>query len=243
MPWLEEIFADIYGCLIGGPVMALSSQDLAMAGSLKDFVENDDEHPAPALRPDIYLAVLEQVGGYDHTVAKLKERWDQCLAGRGRPDKFTLADGTSVSMDQARNDMRRVVKVILGDYLRGVGKVAHDVWSDDLTDEEEVEALYTKFEQKQTAVAKRTSPAPAFTVGATAGKTSQFLMILSSESGRTRKLGNTELWFDAIKEAAQRAADGEGEAGFLNVPSDVWLVLLTAGGWATEGPSMPNVNS
>lgn len=231
LPWLEEIFADVYGCLIGGPVMALSSQDMVMEYTLAQFMEDDEEHPTPLLRPDIYLAVLKQMGGYDGAIAKLRQRWEQCLDERGRPTEFRLANGTPIALESARQEMTAVVQTILEDYLHDVWKSERNEWSDTLAPGEEAEDLYTKFEQKRNRLIERAARIPM--LAATESKT---LVLNGDAAGRLRRLGNTELWFDAIKESARRAAKGEGEGEIFNVPAEVWRVLLDAGGWATEGP-------
>jgi hypothetical protein len=59
--WIEEIFADVYGCLIAGPLIALDFQDLQLTVSKEQFTKDDGEHPAPVLRPYIYTRVLERL--------------------------------------------------------------------------------------------------------------------------------------------------------------------------------------
>jgi hypothetical protein len=57
--WLEEIFADVYGCLLAGPWAAESFQDIALTAMLGRFFRDDREHPIPAVRPYMYTQVLE----------------------------------------------------------------------------------------------------------------------------------------------------------------------------------------
>ena len=78
--WTEEIFADVYSCLIAGPVVALSSQDLALQRSLAHFIGDDGVHPRPALRPLIYARVLESKGWQD--TEDLKQLWIRKLETR-----------------------------------------------------------------------------------------------------------------------------------------------------------------
>ncbi len=58
--WLEEMFADIYGCLVAGPVIALDFQDLQLDDPLEEFFDakKDNEDPVPIIRPDIYNKFL-----------------------------------------------------------------------------------------------------------------------------------------------------------------------------------------
>lgn len=72
--WLEEIFADIYGAMVGGPVIALDFQELQLRNNLHDFFSDDTVHPVPVLRPRIYTKVVErQFGG--NWGAELDARW------------------------------------------------------------------------------------------------------------------------------------------------------------------------
>lgn len=92
--WKEEIFADVYGCLIGGPVTALSIQDLMLQTSRApiiqtpgeyyygQFAEDDGIHPVPVLRPYVYTKTLRKrmlswVGTLDP--APLVKKWTTTL--------------------------------------------------------------------------------------------------------------------------------------------------------------------
>ena len=57
--WQEEIFADIYGCLVAGPAIAKSFQDLLFDNYT--LTESDGVHPIPLIRPYIYAKVLETI--------------------------------------------------------------------------------------------------------------------------------------------------------------------------------------
>jgi hypothetical protein len=83
----EETFADIYGCLIGGPVMALDFMDLSLAKSNTDLAGGDDRHAHPAIRPLIYCKVLKHA-----RVGKLVEETSgvKCVWG---PVAEKLEDG------------------------------------------------------------------------------------------------------------------------------------------------------
>ena len=55
----EELSADIYGCLVGGPAMVLDFQNMCLANSQAKFTGSDGNHPNPVLRPLIYCQVLD----------------------------------------------------------------------------------------------------------------------------------------------------------------------------------------
>ncbi len=109
----EETFADIYGCLIAGPVMALDIQELALATSEKEFVNGDGKHPNPVLRPYIYADVLQNDKVYELTKSdcdwrpigqELAALWDNTLKNRGGKSKFAISrisestDGSQVTI-------------------------------------------------------------------------------------------------------------------------------------------------
>jgi len=61
----EEIFADVFSALIGGPLTALSSQLYQKDLDENLFFKDDSDHPISAIRPYIYtdtLEILKQLG-------------------------------------------------------------------------------------------------------------------------------------------------------------------------------------
>ncbi|MCB9433962.1 MAG: hypothetical protein H6668_18490 [Ardenticatenaceae bacterium] len=56
--WCEEIFADMYGCLVAGPLSALGMQALLAYGNQERLWLDDEEHPTPFLRPFIMSEIL-----------------------------------------------------------------------------------------------------------------------------------------------------------------------------------------
>jgi hypothetical protein len=59
--WLEELFADAYGCLVAGPVAALSFQSFLKESRATDLRKDDGEHPIPILRPLIQTMMLRKI--------------------------------------------------------------------------------------------------------------------------------------------------------------------------------------
>ncbi|HSD84426.1 MAG TPA: hypothetical protein VLG46_11225 [Anaerolineae bacterium] len=117
--WVEEIFADAYGCLVAGPLIALDFQDLQCSDSDASFMSEDGHHPAPRLRPEVYTAVLDKivapVGPWDPgwSVA-LKNRWDSLSLARTARTQLHLerADpkvGLHVSLSDARLEVTKVI--------------------------------------------------------------------------------------------------------------------------------------
>jgi hypothetical protein len=106
---LQEMCADIYGCLIGGPVMALDFQSLSQENSEADFLTSDGEHPNAAIRPFIYCQVLGSEstrpliqGDWHSLAADLSQHWSQVLLQRHATDyviKTSQTDGQKQIID------------------------------------------------------------------------------------------------------------------------------------------------
>lgn len=99
-PWIEELFSDIYGTIIGGPAVALSFQDLQMAETGADFVHSDGVHPTPIVRSHIFHKVIEAANPRLAPYATLlRLRWEAILAqmgvgGRGESGDMTQGPRT-----------------------------------------------------------------------------------------------------------------------------------------------------
>jgi hypothetical protein len=126
--WQEEIFADVYGCLIGGPVMALSAQDLAFQASAKEFVLDDKVHPKPIVRPDIYSKILSA------SVKELDNRWKKKRAKRGDPESPSVLEDTREPMYEVISK----IEALLPD-------APSERWTKDELIKGDIEVLYGQF--------------------------------------------------------------------------------------------------
>lgn len=127
--WCEEIFADLYGCIVAGPLSVLGMQALLMSID-KDRAWKDDElHPTPAIRffilteilrilpaikakmknpkskwvgPDSFETVATEL---DKRWAKMIERWGykRVDPGEGRPTRIYLPDESALYLDRLVN--------------------------------------------------------------------------------------------------------------------------------------------
>lgn len=59
--WCEEIFSDICGCIVAGPLVALSLLSILVARTAEANKNEDGEHPTGALRPYILQEILLQL--------------------------------------------------------------------------------------------------------------------------------------------------------------------------------------
>ncbi len=79
--WLEELFADVYGCLIAGPVNVLGCQELLIGNADVVFHEDTDEHPIPILRPLMQSHILRLLAkrtmrfDFAASLDELDKRW------------------------------------------------------------------------------------------------------------------------------------------------------------------------
>jgi hypothetical protein len=209
--WLEELFADAYGALIAGPVMALDFQDLALHNSCEEFTTSDNDHPVPILRPDIYLRVLNQAAHETHYRAEwitaLQQRWLQRRARCGGSTSF-IVDGRSIPLthalsadgDQPR-PVDRLIAVVMA-YLAGI----QSDWSGDLSGPVQLDRLY---EQQRAYL-----PALLATAAADLDPTPAIATQWLKRAQSAIRLNSHEF-----------------------VTTDVWQQQLMAEGWTVEGPS------
>lgn len=71
--WLEEIFADVYGCFVAGPASILSFQELLASGQPGVHEASDNKHPIPPLRPLIQTMILRQLATKQRQIVKTVE--------------------------------------------------------------------------------------------------------------------------------------------------------------------------
>lgn len=209
--WREEVFADVYGCLLAGPTMALDFQDLMLVKSRKRFVSGDGTHPVPALRPYIYSQVLEsmELGSW---VEPLDKRWQACLSEREGSNKITTKEGVAIPLQESRTAVAEVVRVI-ENQLSPQRRAFDESWwrtvYSGLEPPEEgnwghLGALYEAFE------------------GCLGELPSERLIKLTPV---------TDIWKEVTDKISERTV-GRGE---IHEPR--WVNMLRANGWATKGPN------
>jgi hypothetical protein len=120
--WAEEVFADVYGCLVAGPMAALSFQDFVLQYSNDGLLRSDDgEHPLPILRPEVHTHMLGEHFGMSAWAESLSARWAWQRGKRkvkaGLADRFTHSDSRKVKLGEARDQLRILVDVSLGILL------------------------------------------------------------------------------------------------------------------------------
>jgi hypothetical protein len=236
--WLEEIFADIYGCLIAGPVIALSFMGLVTDDPVSEFTQMDDEHPISAVRPHSYFGTLRRMRAPDQgkkgsyfaeSLAKLQSHWQELFNERGAPATLQLGPTADPIRTQEliKTLDEEVVDLILQDQFLGklLPRSKQDLaqlWSSELSADQPLDALYQQFECYAEMLMAKAKPLPELPAG-------------------PGNQGETGLWHDAIRMAGTQTR-GNNDPVFV-VPADIWGSLLTAGGWAVEGPPGGNLHS
>jgi hypothetical protein len=223
--WLEEIFADVYGCLVAGPVIGLDFQDLLVDNDLARFVSSDGEHPIDAVRPYIYIKVLKEMG-FENAAKALKENWKQILKKRGNPQSF-MPDGEfgEVPLSVAKAFVKETAVTILN-YLKERSVPVNQTWTQDLpTPDTDPDELYKAFAGKLDDLAKT----PVNTLQIDMDEDKLFVVLPGGEKRNQRQIGNTQSWVDWAK-AQSRTHEKEP------LPPGIWKGIFNAGGWPLKGP-------
>ena len=237
--WLEEIFADVYGCLVAGPASALSMQDLLIDNAPTHFLADDGDHPVAALRPHIYTRVLNRLRYFDNATEMLETRWSAWLANNGNPREF-IPNGMieAISLRETVKTIEDdIINKLLSEHLSKLGPQNGNVdgmWSSDLNQGDAMETLYTQFEAW---AEKQNAPAPSLEKFTNAANESWVRVPPRAADddiqANERKLGATDLWNEVIFDAAEKAFE-TGQP--LKMQPGVWKLLLRTYGWTTEGP-------
>ncbi|MDT8307190.1 MAG: hypothetical protein RRC07_14760 [Anaerolineae bacterium] len=223
--WAEEIFADVYGCLIAGPVIVRDFQDLMRDNDVASLIEDDDQHPMPALRPLLYADVLRLLAkkamGDQKQLARLAEMaeqaescWKQYLGSRG-----------SQQIEERRGIIQRAIETTF-DILTKENPVSmagqwspageHDTYNTlyaRFYDEVVTGDLFTRLKQSEKPSVRKVPPEP----------TSRW----KSPVARIPTLQ----WLDRIRKNQNQSSTKQDR-----IPTEVWTLVVSMNGWATDGP-------
>lgn len=237
--WNEEIYADVYSCLIGGPLIAHNFQKVLITDSPEGLLHNDGSHPASALRGFVYVDTLKALGRFPNAYKALDEQWRKWLQPLGIDGSthLPLAGDKVTSIDEARVVVSELVRTILATALF---KVFHQIyqlepatgsaqviWSQDLSLEgAPLDDLYSQFVP---TLAQQSVPELALE-----GEDEQFYRLEEATDKILLdhlELGKTQTWLDEFME--QQAAKLP-----FNIPLPLWTAALKGLGWLT-GPTGP----
>lgn len=216
--WQEEIFADVYGCLVAGPVIGLDFQDILFNHSLEKFMSDDGEHPIEAIRPYIYTKILRKLG-FPNAADALDKRWEKMLIARNNPKTFIPWGGSNpVSLAEARLKLEAFTLQIFNYLTKTRGVTAKDCWSKELPAKKNVETLYQQFN-------KWVKNLPAVTVPPLDEKGDEVGVMVNNKLTNKRRKGDTQTWIDTLKQ----------QTGY-KLPPEAWAPVLSSEGWNIAGP-------
>lgn len=162
--WTEEVFADIYSVLVAGPIAGISVQAMLMGELPGVLLQDDADHPLPALRPEIAVAVLRKLAGESkHGSGRLaqaadlqQQQWQAYLKLRKVGDAFTPAGGGQpVPLAGARAQLEAYV----GYWLDGLlAPLARDAQSAQWSRAETAAELYDQFAKICAGLASTKAP-------------------------------------------------------------------------------------
>ncbi|MCB0047014.1 MAG: hypothetical protein KDD92_16440 [Caldilineaceae bacterium] len=92
--WCEEIFADVYGCVVAGPLAAISMQAMLMSIDRDRAWQDDEQHPTPVLRIYLFAEILR-------------------VLNELMPDRYAFKDGADKIdvTDQLDRDWTEILRV------------------------------------------------------------------------------------------------------------------------------------
>lgn len=227
--WWEEIFADVVGCLIGGPVVALGMIDLLTAERGSQLIIDDGTHPLPIVRPYIYTETLRQIG-MASMAATLEAHWGARLAkfAYPLPEKMATDWEIVINRSAASGEANKTYTIRRQDIHFAVTKVIELVpkllkpdvprWSDGET---ELDQLYPKFDSW---VRDSQADQPGIPELKEWHKSKQ----------------SPEFWQTKWRALAQDLHLPDPQLLESDkLPAQEWAKLLRFGGWTTEGPGSP----
>lgn len=228
MNWLEEIFADVYGAMIAGPILALDFQELLHYKP--DLFKDDGEHPVGAIRPFLYTDVLRQLKDqhgirlFTQTPDKLDARWREICNKRSKSAKFRPKGASAnddVSLYQTRVYLGKTIEIIL-EALQTMELRREQIWSTDSSHSNQ-----DPYETFRGDILK--SPPPVHPKFEAKPAGSGFREVKVSPEGVISWEEGKPLtkWFSFLSEANTH--------NLILLP-ETWSTLLVGGGWAAGGP-------
>lgn len=221
--WLEEIFADVYGAVVAGPILALDFQEMLYDDMALEV--DDGKHPMGLLRPFIYTETfrLMTTGAAKNDVPeKLKAQWNDLMKKRGKPDLFVRKVGDSPEPYQdVKHTLTTTIESILNEIEPVLGIASISQWSD--VGEEPDLAAYETFKEKNLELDSNYVKFEAV------AETGQEAVVFDDKTNTIKWTIGKPLvrWFPFFRKAKENN---------LTLLPETWSTLLDGGGWAVGGP-------
>lgn len=222
--WLEEIFADMYGCYVAGPTIALDFQDLQLNASQAEFFKgrpDDQEHPTPVLRPEIYTRALEKMD-LNAWADRLSGQWQRRIRDR-------MSDGaTETAINGALKDIDKIAQAAHS-LLKNVDTEGN--WWREVYEQVTATAIVEPtllYDSLDAEIGK------LYTNPAALSQPPEF----TSEDCRTEAVVLRGLAIEEYKKVREvhRLASADKEYNDYEADDWDWVAEISLGGWTTEGP-------
>ena len=249
--WKEEIFADVYGCLVGGPVTALSFRDLMLQYSRSSviqapgeylygqFTEDDGVHPVPVLRPYVYTITLRAIESFSNGklaqwANKLDEAWQALAQVQEAADFRTRYAGSGIQYVSVAPTLLEVYRVVIEILkLLPLNDFVASRWSGQDNEVTTVDELYSEFDGTRFDELIKTTKLNSAPLTCPDDLWEQWVKKEQFFPGFPDGLPNRSTTIDPGK--AQRLEELEQE------PRYTWNHVFLAGGWATKLPGAGGV--
>ena len=216
--WCEEIFADVVGCLIGGPAVARSFIELELTSIGHEFVHADRHHPMPALRPLLYAYTLEKMKNFPNSAAEIRAIWQDQLKER----QIFVNRELLYAGYQLVDNILAVMNKEIPHWL---------LWSEDVAYADLYENFRGRIQELVQTVPDEGPLDPAD------------LQIQTNWFDLVKELAeNASL--DDLENHWEEMAGGESESGgtSIKVDAEEWLRIYDFGGWITAGPGAGHIS-
>lgn len=218
--WIEEIFADVYGALVAGPVIGVSFQHILSDNAQEKFIADDGIHPPDAVRPYTYSQALRQLN-YHNAADALDNAWQRRLAARHQPTQFQpFGTNQTAALADARKLLERTAVDLLT-YLQQKRQVNQPApWSSD------GDNLAVLLEEFSNWLKK---PLNVGVYALTSAKQQIGVIKDGGDPENLRLMGSTNTWRDWFKAQSRQHPS-------LPVPAQAWTPIFTSGNWPVKGP-------
>ncbi len=230
--WMEEIFADAYGCWIAGPLIGRTAQFLQMCRPEEEFLLDDGHYPTPVLRPLIYAALL---GEFQH-MAAAKEL--ACLWKKHIQCTWNIPDE---ELTKVGVDLQNDPYYLTSDILKWVGHVKRFIvdelnpnetkhWYVPAATQSVDEQLkeFVEYHRGTELPHDQWPPPPKLAESVPSNIWDTYLDV--------HNLSLT----DASQEGGSPTTSSS--EGAKDIEAENWWQIVKFGGWATEGPDGPKAH-
>jgi hypothetical protein len=214
--WIEEIFADIFGCLAWGvPAPAAMALDMIRDNATEHHVLDDGEHPPDAIRLTTYIEALRQATLVDVKQLDLNRRTVVAPAqvtGLFMPTK--VDDASKTSFESAKSTLQRITEVVVDLLNKNSGLEL--LWQSKSIPFEKLESEETSYRSEwyddfERLIQRMQSKQPN----------------LAQQPDQENRLQSTSnQWFMAVRDQHMDIA----------MPVEFWVNVFAANGWTIAGP-------